>query len=113
MTMYRVRREETILVAVCQVPQRHTLLFAYLGIHCCHSSFSYTLTDHNSISKNFDTIMTVQKPLKSSLAEFTHEQPLSSDQSEALKIHNQGSWTSLLLCSLTKIAFFSFSSGGS
>lgn len=73
-------------------------------------TFFNTLIDHNSISKNFDTLTTIQQPLKSSLADFTHEQPLSSDQSQALKLHNQGSWASLLLFCLTETAFFSFSS---
>lgn len=56
---------------------------------CTSSSIVYQTVCLSCISKNFDTIMTVQKPLKSSLAEFTHEQPLSSDQKQALKIHNQ------------------------
>ncbi len=100
-------------MAVCQGPQLRTKQSAYPGILCRRSPFSNTLTNYDSISKNFDTIMTIQHPLKSSHTEFTHEQPLSADQNQALKIHNQGWWPSPLPFCPTKFAFFPFSSRGS
>jgi len=53
------------------------------------STAAYKTVCLSCISKNLDTIKSNHPPTKSPAADFTHRQPLSSDQTQALGIHNQ------------------------